>query len=79
MTFPEIPPEYLDQRTMQRDVELHMSVLKLLALHGAAVLALKHPEMPADAAKLLNELATKMEYILEEIGLPEPASSWRGE
>jgi hypothetical protein len=74
-----IPPQYYDPRIMERDIELHLSTLKLLALHGATVLALKHPNMPSGTAKLLEELVGKMEYILEEQGLPEPAMGWRGE
>lgn len=74
----DMPPSWTDER-LKREVPMVTTVIRLLALHGAVVLATKHPEMGADVKKILLEQLDHMEGVFKTYGLAEPPQGWRGD
>jgi len=55
-----------------------MTLVELLAVHGAVVMALKHPLNCGLSSILQRHFLDTAEMLLEEHGIEEPPEGWRG-
>ncbi len=78
MGIPEswITPEV--QVALERPAILIMPGFFWLAVHGALVLATKHPLNTGPLRMLMLEILDRMEEKFEAEGIPQPPESWRG-
>ncbi len=74
----EAPASWRDEEGMKRRVVLDVSLLDLLAVDGAVVLACKHPGMGLYIRPLLEGLLDTIEAVFVEASLEEPPHGWRG-
>lgn len=73
----DIPESWLNAELLNTDIEIHMTVFRLLVIHGSLALALKHPDYPPFSRAHAEEMVDSMELILENHGLEAPKKGWR--
>ena len=73
------PKSWSNPELLARTITLETTVLRALTIHGAMVLATKHPLMGRRFTKaVLEDMLDHLEAMFEEMGLEKPACGWRG-
>lgn len=73
------PPGWTNPHILAQPISLETTVLRALAIHGAIVLATKHPNMGRPSKAILMDVRDHLEAMLEDRGLERPSHGWRGE
>jgi len=71
------PPSWLDPEILGQEVEMTISVGRLLVLQGCLALAVRHPNIGQVTKQAALEQLDIIEDTLEQAGLERPVYGWR--
>ncbi|KKK50917.1 hypothetical protein LCGC14_3120200 [marine sediment metagenome] len=75
--IPNLPDSWRDAEILSNRPVIEETILNWIAVHGAVVLASRHPAMFTGTKIVLREFISTLEAMFESYGLDPPDGGWR--